>query len=88
MSFVSQKLWAVDIRFCVPRVYTVGWVFIVGVYSGPGVENLVFDFAAATGQLRTSHLVGVEYRLLWGCDLRFGWFWGLWGGFRGLLRSN
>ena len=60
----------------------------MGEVGGPGVENLVFDFAAATGQLRTSHLVGVEYRLLWGCDLRFGWFWGLWSGFRGLLRSN
>ena len=44
----------------------------VGEVGGPGVENLVFDFAAATGQPRTSHLVGVEYRLLWGCDLRFG----------------
>ena len=44
-----------------------GWVD--GAYGG--VENLVFDLAAATGQLRTSYLVGVEYGVLFGCNLHF-----------------
>ena len=44
-----------------------GWVD--GAYGG--VENLVFDLAAATGQLRTSYLVGVEYGVFSGCDLHF-----------------
>ena len=46
----------------------------MGEVGGPGVENLVFDFAAATGQLRTSYLVGVEYRLLWGVICVLGGF--------------
>ena len=69
--FVSQKLWAVDPYRRVPRYIDSG---LGGRAGGRGGENLVFDFATATGQLRTSHLVGVEYGLLPGCVCRQDWF--------------
>ncbi len=53
-----------------------------------GVENLVFDLAAATGQLRTSYLVGVEYGVFAGCVWHFGRFWPFWGHFRARFRSD
>ena len=89
MSCTAQKLLAVDIYRRVAKLsiaLSIGAGWVDG--ASGGVENLVFDLAAATGQLRTSYLVGVEYGVFPGCVLHFWRFWSFLGYFRAHFRSN